>query len=100
MADHAKVLNLFNKCRIKRSQARRLVEQCAYAWVDDRSIRKLSLAEMVKARSEQARLNEPMPFAEIPGLIFEHNGAGGEMRIAREANLWATNRTWLIEEMQ
>ena len=72
MAFHAKVVIQGEDRRVRLSQAKRWVdEQCAYAWVVKYvSIRRLSLAETVKARAEQARLQEPLPMAEIPGLRY------------------------------
>lgn len=76
--------------RIKRSQALRRIDQCISAWVDDFSIRDLSLAERVKARSDKARLEEALAFAEIPGLRVENlPNLRTEMKLAAEANKFA-----------
>jgi hypothetical protein len=53
--------------------------------VEGYSIRDLSLAETVKARSEQARLREPLEYAELPGLRFDHPGARHEGMMAGQA---------------
>ena|SRR6185437_7794319 len=79
MCAHGKVLNISTNQRIKRSQARNRVEQCLSAWVEDGlSIRDLTLAERVAARSEQARLREPLAVAELPGVKFEPSVSGLE----------------------
>lgn len=76
MAFHAKVTVLQDGRVIgymRRGKALRCIsEQCSHAWEEDGvSIRKLSLAEMVAARAEQTRMQEPLPLSEIPGLKFE-----------------------------
>jgi hypothetical protein len=69
MASNARVLNLTNRCTIKKSQALRRIEQCISTWVvEGYEIRDLSLSERVQARSVQAQLREALPFAEIPGI--------------------------------
>jgi len=75
MCAHGKVLNISTNQRIKRSQARNRVEQCLSAWVEDGlSIRDLTLAERVAARSEQARLRaleaEVLTGPEVGGCRF------------------------------
>lgn len=35
------------------------------------SVRDLSLAESIAVRNEQAKLREPLVYAEIPGLVFD-----------------------------
>ena len=72
MAASFRVKDLTAGRELKRSQADRLVELCVYAWVEQGvSIRKLSLAEMVAARSEKARLDEPLPLSELRHLRYE-----------------------------
>jgi hypothetical protein len=92
MSSHPKVINLTTGCRIKRSQAKGRVENCVSAWVDEGfTIRDLTLAERVQARSVQARLHEPIAMAELPGVVFQEPASGAQtaqMRYAlvREAN--------------
>lgn len=77
MSANTKVLNETNGCRIKRSQAKRRVEQCVSAWViENYSIRDLNLQERVIARSAQAKLQEPLSYAEVPGLRYEPSVGG------------------------
>ena len=84
MSQSARVRNISQHLSIKRSQAYRRVEQCISAWVEiGVSIRDLTLPERIQARAEQAKLNEPMPFAELPGLIFQH-GDGAQIRMERQ----------------
>ena len=66
MGTHAKVLNVTSNMRIKRSQALRRIDQCISAWVDGFTIRDLSLAERVHARSEKARLKKLWPLPNFP----------------------------------
>jgi hypothetical protein len=66
-----RVFNVSRNCRIKYSQALHAVEACACAWVDSETIRDLSLKESLAARNKQSAERIPLPFAEIPGLIFK-----------------------------
>lgn len=65
-------MNLTNGHRYKFNQARRLVEhQCALAWVQfGVSVRELTVDEMVKARSEQARTRELGGGIVEPGVVY------------------------------
>jgi hypothetical protein len=52
--------------------AAKAIEECSAAWVEyGVSIRDLTLAESIAARNAQARLREPLPYAEIHGLRFD-----------------------------
>jgi hypothetical protein len=91
MGTNAKILNTSSNMRIKRSQALRRVEQCISTWVDSFTIHDLSLAERVHARSEKARLEEALAFAELPGLKFQppayaQESTRREYALAAEAN--------------
>ena len=80
---------------MKHKQALRAIEQCSACWVEyGVSVRDLSLKESIAARNEQARLAEPLPFAEIPGIKFDPPASGLEMAqqsklLAYEAGLFA-----------
>src|SRR6185437_7444914 len=76
----SRIVNLTNGHRYKFNQAKRLVEnQCACAWVVyGVSVRELTVDEMVKARSEQAKRQEPLPYKEIHGLRYEPSVRGLE----------------------
>ena len=76
----SRIVNLTNGHRYKFNQAKRLVEdQCACAWVQyGVSVRELTVDEMVKARSDQIRLREPLPYKEIHGLRYEPSARGVE----------------------
>lgn len=77
MSSHARVLNVTNGCRIKRSQALGRIEHCISTWVEEGfTIRDLSLAERVQARTKQTNDREPLALAEIPGLIFQPSLSG------------------------
>ena len=72
MAFHAKVTVSPEGNRVRLSQAKRWVDDCAFAWViEGVSIRRLTLAERVTARAEKARREEPLPLSEIHGLRYE-----------------------------
>ena len=91
MGTHAKVLNVTSNMHIKRSQALRRIDQCISTWVDSFTIRDLSLAERVHARSQKARLEEALAFAELPGLKFQppayaQESTRREYALAAEAN--------------
>jgi hypothetical protein len=72
MAQDPRVLNITRGFRLKRSQVYRAIENGAVAWVEvGVSVRDLTLAESIAARNEQARLREPLEFAEVHGLRFD-----------------------------
>ena len=96
MGTHAKVLNTTSNMRIKRSQAMRRVEQCISTWVDSFTIRDLSLAERVHARSEKARLEEALALAELPGLKFQPP-ANAQESTRREYHLVAEANRFAVE---
>lgn len=85
MTKNRRVFNLSRPgYTLKHRQAERAVAQCAAEWVEyGVSIRDLSLGESIAARNEQARLREPLPSAEIPGLTFDFDRAA----VSREMNL-------------
>lgn len=71
MASHARIFNLTRRYSLKHKQALRAVDNCACAWVEfGISVRDLTLAESIAARNKQATLREPLPFVELPGIIF------------------------------
>lgn len=73
----ARIVNLSNGHRYKFNQTLRLIEQCAVEWVVyGVSVRKLEVAEMVKARSEQAKMREPLAYAEVHGLRYDPAASG------------------------
>jgi hypothetical protein len=79
MGNHTKVTNLTSGCRIKRSQAQGRVQNCISVWVEENfTIRDLNLAERVAMRSEQAKLEEPLCNAEVPGIRYEPSPRGTE----------------------
>ena len=85
-----KTLSVFNVTsgkRLKFRQAERLVEEDRIcAWVEKpRTIRTLNLAEQIAARNEAARMREPLEYAELPGLRFDHPGARHEAMMAGQA---------------
>jgi hypothetical protein len=85
-----RIVNLSNGHRYKFNQAKRLVEQqCALAWVQyGVSVRELTVEEMVKARSEQIRLQEPLPYAEVHGLRYDPSASGIEASRRERGLIW------------
>lgn len=72
MNGNFRVLNITRGFSIKYKHALKGIKECACTWVEyGVSVRDLTLAESIAARNEQARLAEPLPFAELPGLVFE-----------------------------
>lgn len=58
------------------------------------TVRDLTLAEAIAARNHQASLREPLPFAELPGLLYEpacgrEGGARVQRVMAMHANRFA-----------
>lgn len=65
------------------------MENCAAMWLEEGvSIRNLTLAESIKARNEQARLREPLPYAEIHGLKFDPPVSGVAATRAEGKLMW------------
>lgn len=74
-AKDSRVLNLTRGFRLKRKQADRAIEQCACVWVEfGKTVRDCTLAEAIKLRAEQKKAKEPLPFAELPNVIFRMPG--------------------------
>lgn len=95
MASNTRIYNETRRFHMKHKQAVRAVESCACAWVEyGVSVRDLSLSEAITARNHQASTREPLPFAELPGLIFrapagKEAATHREQMTAIEANQWA-----------
>ena len=85
MSNNTRVLNVTRRFYMKHRQAAQAVENCACAWVEfGVTLRDLTLAEAISARNRQASLREPLPFAELPGLLYEAaSGKEGAARIER-----------------
>ena len=90
-----RVYNVTRRFSMKHKQAVKAVENCACAWVEfGVSVRDLTLAESIAARNEKSRRREPIPFAELPGVVYrvaQRNEAGLrlEKQLAAEANQFA-----------
>ena len=100
MASSTRVLNLTTGNSMKRSQARkRVIEHCCCVYVDadgkdtraeTYTVRNLTLSERVAARSEQARIHQPLAFAELPGIkVLGISALNEERRLVIEANRFA-----------
>ena len=74
---------------------KRMAENCCFVWVKyGETFRDATIAEAADMRKEQAKLAEPLPFAEIPGLIYQpsaSNLAGTRSRypLIRQAHEFA-----------
>lgn len=98
MPQDPRVLNITRGFRLRFNQARKAVENCACAWVDvGISIRDLTLAESIAARSQQAKDREPLPYAEVHGLTF--SPAPGTDRAHRESRVLAYEASLFVEDM-
>ena len=74
MSQDTRILNITRGFRMKHKQAIRAIENCACAWVEGQEglqVRDLTIAEAVKARNQQAAERDPLPNAELPGIIFQ-----------------------------
>lgn len=95
MSNNTRVLNLTRRFHMKQSQAARAVENCACAWVEfGMTVRDLTLVEAIAARNHQAFLRDPLPFSELPGLVYQPavgREAGARVQRVRsmEANRFA-----------
>ena len=72
MSNNKRVLNTTRGYTLKHKQACRAVEQCSAEWVEfGVSIRDLNLAESIAKRNIQAKDRDPLPYAEIPGILYK-----------------------------
>lgn len=79
MTKNRRVFNVTRGFSLKRSRAERAILECSAEWVEyGVSIRSLTLAESIAARNEQARLREPLAFAEVFGLRYDPCPTGTE----------------------
>jgi hypothetical protein len=98
MPKDLRVLNVTTGFRLRFNQARRAVENCDCAWVVvGESVRSLTLAESIAARTQQAKDREPLPYSEVHGLRFDppSGTAGAEWQsrlLAYEASLFVEAR--------
>ena len=98
MSKNTRVSNVTRKFSLRFNQAQRAVELCACAWVEyGVSVRDLTLAEAIAARNCHAALREPLPCAELPGLLYRpalgrEETARAERMMAREAGQFAAAR--------
>jgi hypothetical protein len=77
MGIHRRIVNVTNGFRLKPENAERAILNCSAEWVEKGvTIRSLTLQEAISARNEQAKVREPLAFAEIPGLKFEAPASG------------------------
>jgi hypothetical protein len=92
MASNSRVLNLTTSQHLKPSQAISRIDQCLSRWVHmGISICDLTLAEMVCARAEQSKLEEPLEMPEVAGITWEPP-------IAERSYTFLNNRRALIAE--
>lgn len=83
MSNNTRVFNLTRRFYMKHKQAARAVENCACAWVEfGVTLRDLTLAEAITARNHQASLRDPLPYAEIRGVVYQRPlGREAEARV-------------------
>ncbi len=77
MASHTRILNETRRFWLKMSQVERGIGSGAYAWVKKgETVRDMTLAEQIQFRKEQAKVREPLAYAEVPGLTYEPSASG------------------------
>ena len=94
-----RILNQTNGYEYKLGRVERAIEECSVAWVEvGVSVRNLTLAESIVARSEQVKVSiklkvmkELLPSAEIRHVLYEPSLRGmqatrNESMLIREAN--------------
>ena len=91
MSNNHRILNVSRGFTLKHGQAVKAIGNCACAWVEyGVSIRDLTIAEAITARNEQARIAEPLPLAELPGLVVRNlPHYSDELELATTANKFA-----------
>lgn len=89
MPSHVRIINLTNGFRYKRGQVERAIENCSAEWVEQGvSIRNLNPIESTAARNARAKILEPMPYAEIPGVRFDPPVSGISATRREGALMW------------
>src|ERR1700760_2760642 len=93
MTNNHLVFNVTRNYWIKRKTALKGIERdCNLAWVVEReSVRDLTLPEQIAARNEQAKMREPLPFAEVHGLRYDPSVSGIAATRREGALLWAAH---------
>lgn len=92
------VFNVTRGCYLRFNRARKAVENCACAWVElGTSVRDLTLAESIAARSQQAKDREPLPYAEVFGLRFDP--PAGKAAAEWQSRLCAYEASLFVEDL-
>jgi hypothetical protein len=88
------VFNVTRQCWFKIGQALKGIENCAFGWVEEgKTIRDLTLAEAVNLRNERALLrSEPLPYHEIPGIIYEPAKRNEKQHFASNDLVWQAHK--------
>jgi hypothetical protein len=91
MQKNTRVFNQSRRTWMKHRQAAEAVDNCACAWVEfGVSVRDLNLSESIAARNKRAEMREPLPFAELPGVVFSLGDArAGAVNAERDLMLQA-----------
>lgn len=98
MPKDSRVFNITRSFRLRFNQARKAVENCACAWVEyGVSVRDLTLAESIAARSQQAKDREPLPYAEVFGLRFDP--PAGKAAAEWQSRLCAYEASLFVEDL-
>lgn len=93
MSGNSRVLNLTRGYTVKYKHALRGIEQCAVAWVEEGvSVRDLTLAESITKRNEQAKLREPLCYAELPGVVFRPPMGAEKANALSSTLVWEAHR--------
>jgi hypothetical protein len=73
MTNNSRVTHAVRGYTMKFGQVqKRIAENSCFVWVKyGETFRDATVAEAAQMRKEQAKLQEPIPFAELPGLIFK-----------------------------
>lgn len=88
-----RIFNVDRQHNISLKYALRGIENCAFAWVEQGvSVRNLTPFEQRTALSEQARLREPLEYAELPGIIFRPPIGAEKTNIASGVLVWEAHR--------
>jgi hypothetical protein len=89
MASTRSILNVTRGYYMRYRQAMKGIDNCAFAWVvEGETIRDLTLAEAIAKRIEQAKLQDPLPYYEVPGIFFEPPAAQEKSFFASHALVW------------
>jgi len=94
MSSPRRVQNITNGYWYRPSQLQKAFDACAIAWVEEgKTVRSLDLKESIAERNNRALLREePLPYHEIPGILYEPAKRNERQHYAGMEQVWAAHQ--------